>query len=91
MVMYFCPYCGRETEHLNVSEAAARAHVTRRTVYNWLDHSLLHCVHRPSGRKFICICSLVTSDSFRGSPPPEHEPYHQLFVRLRQSTHGRRP
>jgi hypothetical protein len=84
MVTYFCPYCGRETEHLNVSEAATTAHVTRRTVYNWLDRSLVHCVHRPSGRKFICVCSLVMSDSFRGSEPQDHESVHRLFVRLPQ-------
>jgi hypothetical protein len=91
VVMYFCPYCGRETEHLNVSEAATSAHVTRRTIYNWLDRSLVHYVHRPSGRKFICICSLVTSDSFKGSPPPDHVPIHKLFVRRPKIAHGKHP
>jgi hypothetical protein len=91
MVMYFCPYCGRETEHLNVSEAATNAHVTRRTVYNWLDRSLVHYVHRPSGRKFICNCSLVMSDRFKGSPPPDQVPTHKLFVRPPRTAHSKHP
>ena len=91
MITYFCPYCGRETEHLNVSEAATSTHVTRRTVYNWLDRSLVHYVHRPSGRKFICICSLVMSDSFKGSQPPDHVPIHKLFVRPPRTSHGKHP
>jgi len=91
MVMYFCPYCGRETEHLNVTEAAQSAHVTRRTVYNWLGHSLVHCVHRPSGRKFICMCSLVMSDSFKSDPPPDDLPIHKLVVRPPRRAHVRHP
>ncbi len=82
MVMYFCPFCGRETEHLNVSDAAMAAHVTRRTVYNWLDRALVHCVHHPSGRKFICAPSLVVSDGYRSVPAPDQPPVRQLFVRV---------
>ena len=89
MVMYFCPYCGRETEHLNVSEAAESAHVTRRTVYNWLGHSLVHCVHRPSGRKFICVRSLVMSNGFMSVPPPDQVPVQRLFVRRPRAPHGK--
>jgi hypothetical protein len=81
MVMYFCPYCGRETEHLSVTDAAASAHVTRRTIYNWLEHSLVHVVHRPSGRKFICVRSLVVSNGFKSAPSPDQSPVHRLFVR----------
>jgi len=90
MVMYFCLYCGRETEHLNISEAAENAHVTRKTIYNWLGHSAVHCVHRPSGRKFICVRSLVISDVFRSAPPPDQLPTHTLFVRPPTARHGRR-
>jgi hypothetical protein len=89
--MYFCPYCGRETEHLNVSEAAESTHVTRKTIYNWLAHSQVHCVHRASGRKFICICSLVMSDRFKSSPPPDQVPTHKLFVRRPRTAHGKHP
>jgi hypothetical protein len=81
MVMYFCPFCGRETEHLNVTDAAAKVHVTRRTIYNWLERALVHSVHRPSGKKFICVCSLVVSDRFRSIPGPERDPVHRLYVR----------
>ena len=84
MFMYFCPYCGRETEHVNVSEAAASAHVTRRTIYNWLDRTLVHSVHRPSGRRFICVRSLVVSDGFDGSQRSRSEsPRLRLPLRVR--------
>ncbi len=86
MVMYFCPYCGRETDHLNVSDAATRAHVTRRTVYNWLDRALVHFVHHPSGRKFICARSLVISDGFKSVVPPDQPPVQTLFVRMSSNT-----
>jgi hypothetical protein len=91
MVMYFCPFCGCYTEHLNISEAAESAHVTRKTIYNWLGHSAVHCVHRPSGRKFICVRSLVVSDSFRSAAPPDGIPTHMLFVRRPGARHGRHP
>jgi hypothetical protein len=80
MVMYFCPFCGRETEHLNVTDAATAAHVTRRTIYNWLDRALVHSVHRPSGKKFICVCSLVVSNGFRSVPPPDQTPVRKLWI-----------
>jgi hypothetical protein len=91
MVMYFCPFCGRETEHLNVSEAADSAHVTRRTIYNWLERALVHCVHRPSGRKFICVRSLVISNRYGSVAAPDQDPIRRLFIRRpRVAPAGRR-
>ncbi len=81
MVMYFCPFCGCETEHLSVTDAAASTHVTRRTIYNWLERALVHCVHRPSGRRFICVRSLVMSNGFKSVPPPSQAPIQTLFIR----------
>jgi hypothetical protein len=91
MVMYFCPYCGGETEHLNVSDAATSVHVTRRTIYNWLERALVHCVHRPSGRKFICVRSLIVSDGFGRRMPQEPVPTHELLVRRPGPATGRHP
>ncbi len=68
MATYFCRYCGRETPHLNVTQAAKVAQVTRATVYTWMKKHEVHCVHRPSGRRFICARSLVVSEDFRGGP-----------------------
>ena len=65
---YFCPYCGKETHHLNVSKAAEAAQVTRTTVYSWIRKGEVHCVHRPSGRRFICSRSLLVSEDFSGRP-----------------------
>ncbi len=59
MASYYCLDCGRRTEHVNVLQAAAVAQVTRATVYNWLHRALVHTVVRPSGRKLICVPSLL--------------------------------
>ncbi len=59
MPSIYCPECGMETEHVTVSGAARSAQVTRTTIYNWLSRSLLHIVHRPSGRTLVCTRSLV--------------------------------
>jgi len=83
MPEYFCPYCGKQTPHLNVKQAAATAQVTRTTIYNWIDKAIVHCMRRPSGRKFICISSLVIPDAFRGRPIPEALPVHSLELRRR--------
>jgi hypothetical protein len=66
MPRYFCHECGRETQHLNVSRSAEVAQVTRATIYNWLHREQVHCLVRPSGRKFICIESLVRPPALFG-------------------------
>ena len=59
MAHYYCFVCKAETGHFTVSRSAEIAQVTRATVYNWLKRGGLHCVVRPSGRKFICVNSLI--------------------------------
>ncbi len=66
MPTYFCPYCGKDTSYLNVSEAADLAQVTRTTIYAWMRKREVHCVHRPSGRHFICALSLLVNEEFDG-------------------------
>ena len=66
MPNYFCSYCGKETRYLNVSEAAELAQVTRTTIYAWMRKHEVHCVHRPSGRHFICALSLLVNEEFDG-------------------------
>lgn len=78
MPQYHCLYCGRPTDHVNVRQAADIAQVTRATVYNWLHQSLVHCVLRPSGRRFICVDSLVRPEAFRTRPArPAVVPFQQ--------------
>ena len=74
MPMYFCPYCGRETQYLHVSEAAEAAQVTRTTVYSWMRRHEVHSMHRPSGRRFICASSLVVNEDFDGGLSGRGEP-----------------
>jgi hypothetical protein len=56
---YLCFQCGRETGHFNVLRSSQIAQVTRTTIYNWICRGQLHYVIRPSGRKFICVNSLI--------------------------------
>jgi len=83
MPEYFCPYCGKETPHLNVKEAAATAQVTRTTIYNWIRRGEVHCLRRPSGRKFVCAASLVVPDAYRGRSAQDALPIHALVMRRR--------
>ena len=89
MPTYFCPYCGRETPHLNVKEAAATAQVTRGTIYNWIRRAEVHCVRRPSGRRFVCAASLLVPDPFHGRTVANALPVHTLAIGRRAP--GRRP
>ena len=81
MPSFFCPYCGKETTHLNVQDAALAAHVTRTTIYKWIEGRLVHCLRRPSGRKFVCSRSLLVPDAFHGVPAPEMLPVRTMQLR----------
>ncbi|GEM_PF-6639419 len=59
MPRYYCPSCGRETEHVSVRRAAEVAQVTRRTMYNWIRSQWVHGVEHASGRRFICVESIL--------------------------------
>jgi predicted DNA-binding transcriptional regulator AlpA len=55
---FFCPYCQKETKFLHVHSAAIMSAVSRRTIYDWMDHGWIHWREMPSGRKLICEESL---------------------------------
>lgn len=74
MPSYYCLYCDQQTEHLNVRQAARMAQVTRATVYNWMNRALLHYVIRPSGRKFICVRSLIRPRVYEERTTAESRP-----------------
>ncbi len=67
MPTYYCLECCQPTEHLNVKRAAERAGVTRATIYAWMKKALVHTVIHPSGRKFVCVGSLLTPGFVRYS------------------------
>lgn len=77
MASFYCLDCGRLTEHVNVVQAAAVAQVTRATVYNWLHRAQIHSVVRPSGRKLICVPSLLPDDDPRQRAP---RPLAEVFL-----------
>ncbi len=83
MPTYFCPYCGKETEYLNVSDAAEMAQVTRTTVYSWMRKHEVHSLHRPSGRHFVCASSLVVNEEFGGGRTDPVEPVAPAAKHLR--------
>ena len=83
----FTPSWRRQARSRNVSEAAELAQVTRTTIYAWMRKHEVHCVHRPSGRHFICALSLLVNEEFdgdHGSQPRAHPLHPQLSPRPRR-------
>jgi hypothetical protein len=80
MPRYYCFVCKEETGHFTVSRSAEIAQVTRATVYNWMKRGRLHCVIRPSGRKFICVNSLLRPKFFLEETAAHGHPVMPLRV-----------
>ena len=55
----YCPICSREGEFVTPEEAAARASVTLRTIYRWLEDGKLHFIEQPGSELFISSESLA--------------------------------
>jgi len=55
----YCPICAREGEFVTPEEAAARASVTTRTIYRWLENGKLHFIETPGGELLVCSESLA--------------------------------
>ena len=55
----YCPICSREGEFVTPQEAAARASVTLRTIYRWLEDGRFHFIEQPGSELFICSESLA--------------------------------
>lgn len=55
---FFCPICQKETNFLHIDPAAIVSAVSRRTIYDWMDHGWIHWRVLPSGRRMICEESL---------------------------------
>lgn len=53
---------------VTITKAAEIAGVSRRTIYNWMDHGYLDVIEVVSGTKRIYVDSL-----FRSSVPRRHE------------------
>ena len=55
----YCPICARESEFVTPEEAAARASVTSRTIYRWLENGKLHFIEMPGWELLVCVQSLA--------------------------------
>jgi len=55
----YCPICAREGEFVTPQEAAARASVTLRTIYRWLEDGRFHFIERSGGELLVCAQSLA--------------------------------
>jgi len=55
----YCPICAREGEFVTPEDAAARASVTPRTIYRWLENGKLHFIETPGGELIVCSESLA--------------------------------
>jgi predicted site-specific integrase-resolvase len=56
--MFFCQNCRKLTRFLHIDPAANSVSVSRRTIYDWMDHEWIHWRILPSGRRMICEESL---------------------------------
>jgi hypothetical protein len=56
---FFCEHCHKERMFLPIHFAALLADVTRQTIYRWMNRDWLHCRPIPSGRRLICLQSLL--------------------------------
>jgi hypothetical protein len=64
---FFCQDCRKLTNFLHIDPAANRVRVSRRTMYDWMDHEWVHWVKLPSGRRMICEESLTHVGSSNGN------------------------
>jgi hypothetical protein len=55
---FFCQDCKKETKFLPIHFAATVSAVSRRTIYDWMEHGWVHWRKLPSGRRVICEQSL---------------------------------
>ena len=58
MARFFCEGCQKESNFLPIYTVIKVAGVSRSTIYYWLEHGWVHCLHLPSGRRVICETSL---------------------------------
>ena len=56
---FFCEHCRRDRAFLPIHFAAVLANVSRQTIYRWMHRDWLHWRMIPSGRRLICLQSLV--------------------------------
>src|SRR5207253_5854440 len=56
---FFCKHCGQERTFLPIHFASLLANVTRQTLYRWMNREWLHWRTLPSGRRLICLQSLI--------------------------------
>lgn len=53
-----CEACADVTPWLRASEAARKAGVSRRTIYNWIEREKIHTRNLPGGVWLVCWCSV---------------------------------
>jgi hypothetical protein len=56
---FFCHHCLKDTAFLPIHFAAVLANVSRQTIYRWMHRGWLHWRTIPSGRRLICLQSLI--------------------------------
>jgi hypothetical protein len=50
----WCSACALEVEMLSIDDAALRAQVNSRTIFQWSEAGLLHCTETAEGLLLIC-------------------------------------
>jgi hypothetical protein len=63
MAVIYCDQCKAERDLLPIYRAVAVVGVSRSTIYYWIDKKWVHWKELASGRRVICLHSLVHSSS----------------------------
>ena len=56
---FFCEQCQIERKFVPIHFAGLLANVTRQTIYRWMHRGWLHWRMTQSGRRLVCLHSLV--------------------------------
>jgi hypothetical protein len=55
---HWCPSCARQVSMITPEEAALILQTSTRTIYSWVEASLVHFSEQPGGSLLICPDSL---------------------------------
>jgi hypothetical protein len=62
VLLAWCESCSAQVSVITTEQAAALAHVSGRTVFQWIACGKLHCAENPLGGLLICLNSLSIND-----------------------------
>jgi len=75
LAQVWCNECSSPVQWITQEEAAARAGVSTRTIYCWVEAGLLHVIETATQALLICLNSLLTL-TYKGEQKPCHTTHY---------------